>query len=85
MTKQTETKLPKAGDKIEAQDGVTYVIEDIDSVDDHLAKNRPNVAAAMRESGQVASMSLRRPKGKKMYYGWLYKSGACYVIPISFK
>lgn len=80
MRQAGEQDRPVAvGTRISDQVGTVYVVEKVETPEDHEREGRPNVARMMRQHGQTASMVCRRPKGKKCYMGWQYnRNGRCF-------
>lgn len=66
--------IPAVGTEVTIK-GITYVVEQVDDKEAHLAAGRPNTAARMDRNGLAASVVLRRPRGRKHHMAWLRKDG----------
>ena len=57
--------------------GITYNIEQRNTVSDMLNRNLKNIARTMTENKCVAQLLLRRPKGQNYYMTNEFAGGVC--------
>lgn len=69
------TIIAEERDEIRSQNGDLYIVEKVETPDDHECAGRQNVAREMRENKRIASLVVRKPKGKKFYFGYQFENG----------
>lgn len=69
MTKTTTTyqNAIAVGDTVKANDGIRYEIIRVDTPEGHRANGLNNLAAMIESNGWAAEVSMKRPRGRKIY------------------
>ena len=79
MNDTNKTNQPTAGAEIMVA-GITYIVEEIQTVEFHRNAGRVHLAAAMETAGASADMTGRRPNGKQLHLFNVYNSGAIHHV-----
>ena len=78
-TTNTKTNQPQTGTEIMVA-GITYIVEEIQTVEHHRNAGRVNLAAAMENANASADMVGRRPNGKQLHLFNVYNNGAIHHV-----